>query len=83
VLTPFPGTPLYERLGREGRLLEPGAWEKCTLFDVLYRPSHMSVEQLRTGMLGLAKKVYCKEVVEARQRQFVRRKMERDIRLAG
>ncbi len=78
VLTPFPGTPLYERLGREGRLLEPGAWEKCTLFDVLYRPAQMSVEQLRAGLLGLAKKVYAKETVEARQRKFVRRKMERE-----
>jgi radical SAM superfamily enzyme YgiQ (UPF0313 family) len=33
-LTPFPGTPLYARLEREGRLLAPGDWERCTLFDV-------------------------------------------------
>ena len=36
--TPFPGTPLYERLKREDRLLYPEAWERCTLFDVNYRP---------------------------------------------
>src|SRR5581483_1666432 len=34
VQTAFPGTPLYQQLLQEGRILEPGAWEKCTLFDV-------------------------------------------------
>jgi radical SAM superfamily enzyme YgiQ (UPF0313 family) len=31
VMTPFPGTPLYQRLLAEGRILHPGAWERCTL----------------------------------------------------
>ncbi len=44
LLTPFPGTPLYARLEREGRLLEPRNWKKCTLFDINYRPANMSVE---------------------------------------
>ncbi len=82
VLTPFPGTPLYERLSREGRLLEPGAWEKCTLFDIVYQPMLMSVEELRAGLLGLARKVYAKDFVEWRRRSFARRKLERE-RLAG
>ena len=34
VLTPFPGTPLYDRLLPEGRTLEPGRWDKGTLVDV-------------------------------------------------
>ncbi len=38
VMTPFPGTPLYDRLLAEGRLLEPTAWERCSLFDVNFRP---------------------------------------------
>ena len=32
ILTPFPGTPLYDRLEREHRILEPGAWDRCTPF---------------------------------------------------
>ena len=28
IQTPFPGTPLYERLKRQGRLLDDGAWER-------------------------------------------------------
>lgn len=40
--TPFPGTPLYERLAEENRLLAPGDWSRCTLFDVNYEPQGMS-----------------------------------------
>ncbi|NNF05681.1 MAG: B12-binding domain-containing radical SAM protein, partial [Candidatus Eisenbacteria bacterium] len=32
-LTPFPGTPLYSQLDEQGRVLEPGNWDLCTLFD--------------------------------------------------
>jgi radical SAM superfamily enzyme YgiQ (UPF0313 family) len=82
VLTPFPGTPLYERFARDGRLLEPTAWEKCTLFDVIYQPARMSVNGLRQGLLDLAKRVYSQEFTDYRRRQFVRRKLARDQRAA-
>ena len=37
----------------EGRIVEPGAWETCTLFDVNYRPLDMTVEQLdKAGPAG-------------------------------
>ena len=35
-----------DQLRRQGRLLEPEAWERCTLFDVNHRPTHMSPEEL-------------------------------------
>ncbi|MCY4416550.1 MAG: radical SAM protein, partial [Chloroflexi bacterium] len=58
VMTPFPGTPLYSQLLGEGRLLDPTAWEKCTLFDVNFQPQHMSVEDLQNGLVGLATELY-------------------------
>ena len=58
VLTPFPGTPLYHRLLKEGRLLKEEAWERCTLFDVNFRPERMSVEELEAGFLELARTLY-------------------------
>jgi radical SAM superfamily enzyme YgiQ (UPF0313 family) len=82
ILTPFPGTPLYERFARAGRILEPGAWEKCTLFDVTYQPAKLSVAALRTGLLELARKVYSQEFTDHRRRQFIRRKLARDQRAA-
>ena len=53
VMTPFPGTPLYARLLADQRILEPGAWEKCTLFDVNFRPTHMSPQELEDRTLEL------------------------------
>lgn len=67
VQTPFPGTPLYDRLRREGRLPADRYWDRCTLFDVNYRPKNMSVEELETGMRWLFGEIY-------NEREFTRRK---------
>lgn len=82
ILTPFPGTPLYARLNREGRLVEPTTWEKRTLFDITFQPQQMSVEALRTGLLDLATRVYSSDFTEHRRRTFIRRKMAREHELA-
>jgi len=74
VMTPFPGTPLYERLRREGRILRPAAWELCTLFDVNFRPSHMSVAQLEQGLRDLARDLYDAGATRERQRRFLRQR---------
>jgi len=70
VLTPFPGTPLYQRLLDEGRILNAGAWEMCTLFDVNYAPKQMTVEQLETGLVELGRHLYSKESTAARRTGF-------------
>ena len=63
-MTPFPGTPLYTRLESQGRLLQPGAWELCTLFDVNYQPQHMIVAELESGFRGLLSQLYDDDFVE-------------------
>lgn len=70
ILTPFPGTPLYDRLAREGRLLEPRNWKKCTLFDVNYLPNRMSVDQLARGFKGLVSRLYSDEFTRQRKSNF-------------
>jgi len=69
-LTPFPGTPLYERLLAEGRILEPGAWERCTLFDVNFEPKRMTVEDLEMQGLALGLRLYSKEATARRRQGF-------------
>jgi radical SAM superfamily enzyme YgiQ (UPF0313 family) len=76
VMTAFPHTPLYDRLHREGRLLQEKAWELCTLFDINYQPNQMSVEELESGLRGLAKKIYSDEAIHKRRRSFFERKRE-------
>ena len=70
ILTPFPGTPLYARLEKEGRLLEPWNWKKCTLFDVNFRPSGMSVEELQDGFKKLVVELYSDEFTKWRRNNF-------------
>jgi radical SAM superfamily enzyme YgiQ (UPF0313 family) len=71
VLTPFPGTPLYARLLAEGRILRPGAWNKCTLFDVNFVPRHMTPEALQRGLLDLAQRLYDPAFLRARREGFM------------
>jgi len=70
IQTAFPGTPLYDRLEREGRLLEPTAWQKCTLFDVNYRPSHMTPEELADRFKELVVELYGDEFTTWRRSTF-------------
>ena len=69
-LTAFPGTPLYQRLNREGRIIRDRAWELCTLFDINIRPKNMSVEELQSGFLRLAKELYSEEETRQRRAKF-------------
>jgi radical SAM superfamily enzyme YgiQ (UPF0313 family) len=73
LLTPFPGTPLYHRLEGEGRILHPGAWELCTLFDVNFRPQNMTASELEEGFRKLLGRLYEDKLVSERRRGFFRR----------
>lgn len=70
LMTPFPGTPLYARLERDNRLLEPRNWKKCTLFDINFRPANMSVEELRNGFSKLAVELYSDGFTNRRRSRF-------------
>jgi len=73
VLTAFPGTPLYRRLRQEGRLLQEHAWESCTLFDVNFKPTDMSVSELESGFRNLAEKLYCEDTTKERRERYRQR----------
>ncbi|HEY6447588.1 MAG TPA: radical SAM protein [Acidobacteriaceae bacterium] len=70
VQTAFPGTPLYARLKREGRILRDEAWELCTLFDVNFQPARMSVAELEAGFGDLARRIYSEEFTKERRSNF-------------
>jgi radical SAM superfamily enzyme YgiQ (UPF0313 family) len=70
IQTPFPGTPLYARLVDEGRILYPGDWRRCTLFDVNYRPSGMTPDELADGFKDLVVRLYGEEFTTWRRRNF-------------
>ncbi len=74
VQTPFPGTPLYERLAAQGRLTDPERWEACTLFDVNYAPDGVSAAELRGGLHDLTRRLYAPDAVRERRAAFFERR---------
>jgi radical SAM superfamily enzyme YgiQ (UPF0313 family) len=78
VMTPFPGTPLHDRLRREGRLLKDRYWDRCTLFDVNYVPKRMTVRQLEEGLMYLFREVYNESEFVKRQRRYMEIVKERE-----
>jgi radical SAM superfamily enzyme YgiQ (UPF0313 family) len=57
VLTPFPGTPLHQRLAAEGRILTRD-WEIYDGQHVVFQPLRMSPQQLAAGHERAWKSVY-------------------------
>jgi radical SAM superfamily enzyme YgiQ (UPF0313 family) len=84
VMTAFPNAPLYDRLNATGRLIDPEAWEACTLFDVNYLPEKMTVAELETGFRELGRRIYDTGFIEERRRRFFERQSElRRARILG
>lgn len=48
ILTPYPGTVLYERLRKEDRIIDSD-WSNYTTSSVVYRPKKMTPEKLLDG----------------------------------
>ncbi|MBW3540599.1 MAG: B12-binding domain-containing radical SAM protein [Planctomycetes bacterium] len=59
-LIPFPGTPLYRRLQREGRLLTPKWWlnPHSRVGDVTFRPKRMEPAELQEACLDARRQFY-------------------------
>jgi len=53
VLTPFPGTPIFEKLKKEGRILTTD-WKNYNLKNVVFKPNNMTPIELQYGV----KKMY-------------------------
>ncbi|MGI9456020.1 MAG: radical SAM protein [Aeoliella sp.] len=73
IQTPFPGTPLYDRLQKAGRLTHAGEWQRCTLFDINYAPDPMTAEELRDGFYDLGARLYADDISAWRRENFKRK----------
>jgi radical SAM superfamily enzyme YgiQ (UPF0313 family) len=57
ILTPFPGTPIFDRLKKEGRITT-WDWSRYTQVDVVFKPKKMTEQELYDGARRVAKKFY-------------------------
>ncbi len=57
ILTPFPGTRIYQRLKQEGRILTED-WSKYDMATVVFQPKRMTVEELQEGFWRVNRSFY-------------------------
>ena len=57
IATPYPGTPFYDRMRREGRIIDDELWHYDTA-HVVIRPKNMTPEELYEGYLRVYREVY-------------------------
>ncbi len=58
VLTPYPGTVLYERLKAQKRLINDKWWLKYYADEVVYKPKLMTREELFQGRISTLREIY-------------------------
>ncbi len=57
ILTPLPGTPLFEKMEREGRIIDRD-WTKYDYRNVIFQPAKMTPSQLQQGADWLYRQYY-------------------------
>jgi radical SAM superfamily enzyme YgiQ (UPF0313 family) len=57
ILTPYPGTRLHDKFKAEGRILTEN-WDRYNTRQVVYRPSRMSVDELKNGYADAYRSFY-------------------------
>lgn len=57
ILTPFPGTPVFEKLEKENRIFTKD-WSKYDQVEVVFRPKNMTEKELFEGARHVAKEFY-------------------------
>jgi radical SAM superfamily enzyme YgiQ (UPF0313 family) len=71
ILTPYPGTPLFAAMEREGRLLHKD-WSLYDTAHVVFRPRHLSIEELAEGYVWCYERLFSHASIWRRRPQDVR-----------
>ena len=66
ILTPFKGTPLYDRLDEQGRLLEERGWQFYNGYNVAFQPQKMTEDDLLAAHRVLWKTAFSPSFVARR-----------------
>lgn len=64
-LTPFPGTPLFEKMDEEGRIFDYD-WSHYDFFHVVFQPGNMSPAELHHGTAWLQSQFYSRKNIAYR-----------------
>lgn len=71
ILTPYPGTPLFRQMEAEGRILHRD-WERYDTAHCVFRPKHMTPEELEAGYASLYERLFSHRSIWERRPRDVR-----------
>ncbi len=71
ILTPLPGTAIYNQLEREGRILTKD-WSYYDFFHVVFQPKKMTPEELQTGTDEVVRRFYSTQKIMERTTSSLR-----------
>jgi radical SAM superfamily enzyme YgiQ (UPF0313 family) len=71
ILTPYPATPLFEQMEAEGRILHRD-WSLYDTAHVVFRPRHMTAEQLAQGYAWCYRRLFSHRSIWRRRPSDVR-----------
>jgi hypothetical protein len=60
-ITPFPATPLYDRLAKEGRLTRPKHWLEFAPFQMAHTPLKMTIPEVQSEVWNAWRDAYSPE----------------------
>src|SRR5207244_3998204 len=66
ILTPYPGTPLFRQMEREGRLLHKD-WDLYDTAHAVFQPKHMSPSELEAGYAWMYRELFSLKSIWARR----------------
>jgi len=66
ILTPYPGTPLFRQMKAQGRLLHKD-WSQYDTAHVVFRPQHMTPEELADGYAWCYERLFSHRSIWARR----------------
>ncbi|MFN7937045.1 MAG: radical SAM protein [Bryobacteraceae bacterium] len=66
IMTPYPGTPLFRQMEAEGRLLHRD-WSLYDTAHAVFRPKHMTAEQLEAGYEWIYRRLFSHASIWARR----------------
>jgi radical SAM superfamily enzyme YgiQ (UPF0313 family) len=66
ILTPYPGTPLYRRMEREGRILHRD-WSLYDTAHCVFRPQRMTPQELEAGYAWIYRRLFSLASIWARR----------------
>ncbi len=66
IMTPLPGTEIYDQFKGNNRLLTEKYWDKCNFFDIVYSPKKMTIKELEHGFIWLYNEIFNMDALENR-----------------